>query len=235
MIKKIQRKWLPFSLEALAPWFVNFTMKFDEYHTTLGFVAADLATVGNDNAVVLWLAESQAVAEANLDGFRKFRDETLYNIGGSPTPVLPPTALPAPPAALATEIIERLIHLVDRIQMANGYTESIGAALGIVASEGSGAPKTIKPTIQLFAAASNYETAVVVANRADSDMFNVQARTMTSDAWKTVKSGTGKSINVTLTPTVPGQSEKFLVRVQLLKKNDPYGQPSDPAYVTVSP
>jgi hypothetical protein len=66
-------------------------------------------------------------------------------------------------------------------------------------------------------------------------MFDVQSRTMTSDVWTTIKSGTGKTLTVRFNPTTPGQPEKFLVRVQLLRKNEPYGQPSDPAYVTVTP
>lgn len=235
-MKIIKKKWLPRTLEALAPWFANFAMKFDEFAVGLGFVAADVAKVQNDNLMVQWLANAQTVAEANLDGFRKFRDESLYGEKGDPAPVDPSTALPPQPAALTTNIVERLIKLVERIQIADGYTESIGAALGIVAApEGSISAGEVKPTIQLFPAAGNYEAAIVVAGRGASDMFDVQARPMTSDTWTTVKSGTGKSIDFKLVPTTPGQPEKFLIRVQLLRKNQPYGQPSDPAYVTVAP
>jgi hypothetical protein len=235
-MKKRYYKWLPSKLEALAPWFANFALKFDEFAIALGFVAADVTRVQNDSAMVSWLAEAQSVAEANLDAFRTFRDETLYGENGDPTPVAPPTALPAQPATLTTDIVERLVKLVERIQLSDDYTQAVGEALGIVAAPGSVPPPAeVKPTIQLFAAQGDYEAEVVVALRGDSDMFDVQARTMTSDVWKTVKSGTGKTITVRLDPTTPGQPEKFLVRVQLLRKNEPYGQPSDPAYVTVSP
>lgn len=236
MIKRYQRKWLPYALEALAPWFSNFTLKFDEFAVGLGFVAADVVTVQNDNAVVQWLLDAQQAAEANLDSFRKFRDETLYGEKGDPTPVDPSSTLPAQPAALTTNIIERLIKLVERIQLSDTYTEAVGVALGIVVPpDGNVSSENVKPTIQVFPAQNNYEAAAVVANRGNSDMFNIQSRTMSSDAWTTIKSGTGKSVNFTLTPTTPGQPEKFLVRVQLLRKNEPYGQPSDPAYVTVAP
>jgi hypothetical protein len=236
MIKKLKRSWLPVSLEALSPWLSNFALKFDEVALGLGFTAADVKIVQDDNTVVQWLLDAQQAAEANLDAFRKFRDETLYGEKGDPTPVDPPTTLPPQPSTLTTTIIERLVKLVERIQLADNYTPAIGAALGIVTTpEGGISPENVKPTIQIFPAQNNYEAAAVVANRGSSDMFNVQSRTMTSDDWKTVKSGTGKSVNFTLTPTTPGQPEKFLVRVQLLRKNEPYGQPSDPAYVTVSP
>jgi len=39
----------------------------------------------------------------------------------------------------------------------------------------------VKPTIQLFPAQNNYETAVVVSLRGDSDMFNVQAQSLSTD------------------------------------------------------
>jgi hypothetical protein len=235
-MKKRYYKWLPNKLEALAPWFVNFALKFDEFAIGLGFVAADVTKVQNDSAMVSWLAEAQRVAEANLDAFRTFRDESLYSENGDPTPVAPPTALPAQPATLTTEIIERLAKLVERIQLADNYTEAIGEALGIVSTPNSTqTPAEVKPQIQASPLQGNYEAEVFVSLKGDSDMFDVQARTMTSDVWMTVKSGTGKGITVRLNPTTPGQPEKFLVRVQLLRRNEPYGKPSDPVYVTVTP
>jgi hypothetical protein len=223
-------------LEALVPWFSNFALKFDEFAIALGFVAADVTKVQQDDKMVQWLLNAQQAAEANLDAFRQFRDESLYGEKGDPAPVDPPTTLPAQPAPLTTNIIERLVKLVERIQIADTYTDTIGEALGIVTTAGDDiSPANVKPTIQLFPAQTGYEAAIVVANRANADMYNIQSRPMNSDVWTTVKSGVGKSVNFQLTPTTPGQPEKFLVRVQLLKKNEPYGQPSDPAYVTVSP
>ena len=236
MIRIIRKKWLPRTLETLAPWFVNFALKFAELAAGLGFAAADVTKVQQDSETVQWLLDAQITAEANLDTFRKFREASLYGEKGDVVPVEPSMPLPPLPAVLNYAIVERLIKLVERIQLADNYTEAVGAALGIVAAtDGGFSPGDVKPTIQLFPAASNYEAAAVIANRGNSTMFDLQARTMTSDVWKTVKSGTGKSVNFTLTPTTPGQPEKFLVRVQLLRKNEPYGQPSDPAYVTVSP
>jgi hypothetical protein len=236
MLRKIQRRWLPFTLEALVPWFANFAFKFDEFAIGLGFVAADVTKMQQDYETVQWLLDAQKSAEANLSAFRKFRDETLYGEKGDPTPVEPPTALPAQPAVLTITVIERLIKLVERIQLSDSYTEGIGAALGIVTAPGDDiSPANVKPTIQLFPAQSGYEFAVVINGRADADMANAEIRRQNSEKWTTIKSGTGKSLSVNIAPTVEGQPEKLEVRVQLLKKNAPYGQPSDPAYVTVSP
>jgi hypothetical protein len=236
MPKRIQRKWLPLGLEALAPWFANFALKFDEFAVKLGFVAADVTKVQNDNLMIQWLADAQAVAEANLDSFRKFRDESLYDEKGDPAPVDPSTALPPQPAVLTTEIIERLVKLVERIQLADTYTESIGAALGIITSpEGAISPENVKATMRLFPAQSGYELAIVIEGRGNADMADAQIRRQNSEQWTTVKTGTGKSLNVTIVPTTPGQPEKIEVRVRLFRKNEPYGQASDPAYVTVNP
>lgn len=235
-MKKRFYKWLPRTLETLAPWFANFTLKFDEFAVGLGFTAADVTKVQNDNLMIQWLSDAQRAAKANLDSFRKFRDESLYGEKGDPIPVEPPTSLPAQPAILTTNIMERLTLLVERIYLSDNYTEATGEALGIVASSADNlTPDNVKPAIQLFPTQNSYEAIVTVSARGNSDIFNVQVRNMTSDVWTIVKSGTGKTLTFQLKPTTPGQSEKFLVRVQLLRRNEPYGQPSDPAYVTVTP
>jgi hypothetical protein len=235
-MKKRTYKWLPRTLEGLAPWFANFAFKFAGYYTSLGFVAADLAQVENDSVMVQWLLDAQHGAQTNLDAFRAYRDETLYGEKGDPTPVEPPAALPPMPAATTTEILERLSLLVERIQLADNYTEAIGEALGIIAAPGDSlSPDNVKPTIQTYPAQTGYEFAVIVSGRGDADMLNVEIRRMNQETWTTVKSGTGKGVDVTITPTTAGQPEKIEVRVQLLRKNEPYGQPSDPAYVTVTP
>ena len=49
------------------------------------------------------------------------------------------------------------------------------------------------------------------------------------------KLANGKSADVSVTLTTPGQPEQVQVRVQLLKNNTNYGQLSDASYVTVNP
>jgi hypothetical protein len=236
-MRKRYFEWLPRRLEALAPWFANFALKFDEFSATLGFAAADVTKVQQDAAVVQWLADAIATAEANLRAFRDYRDEILYNEKGDAAPVAPPTGLPAQPAVMTAEIVERLDKLVNRIRLADNYTQAIGEALGIVPATGGSVvnPANLKPQIQLFPSQTGFMFTTVVSLRGDADMFEVQIRRAGSESWQTVKSGTGKSVDVTVAPTAPGTPEKLEARVILLRKNQPYGQPSDPAYVTVSP
>jgi len=76
----------------------------------------------------------------------------------------------------------------------------------------------------------------VVANRAESDQWEVQASpTTAAPNWAFVKAATGKSTDVTFTPTTPGQPQQFQIRIQLKRNNVNYGQLSDPVFVTVNP
>lgn len=234
-MKILKRLWLPTSLVALAPWYANFALKFAEYATHLG-LAADLPFVIEDNLTIQWMADADEVAKANLDGFRKFRDESLYAEKHSDAPSEPVTALPTPPAKLTWAIIQRLINLVERIELSPGYTSDIGAQLGIIPPQTGGvSPASVKPTVQVFAAQSGYQLSVVVSDRAESNMFEVEIRRAGQETWTVVKTASGKSIDLTIEPTVAGKPEQIQVRVQLKKNNADYGQPSDAVYVTVNP
>lgn len=235
MLKFIQRIWLPRTLESLAPWFANFNLKFAQFAAALG-LATHTGNVAKDNDVVQWLLAAREAAEANDAGLRQFRDETLYAQKGDPAPVAPITTLPDPPAAWMTSIIERLDELVEKIFVADSYTEEIGVQLGIVVPKGEGiSPGSVKPTVKCDPAQSGYMFAVTVSNRGEADAADVEVRRAGSETWTVVKTFTGKSVDVTVSPTTPGQPEILQVRIQLKKKNENYGQPSDAVSVTVNP
>lgn len=140
-----------------------------------------------------------------------------------------------PPTALVAGVEQRSRERDARFKLSQAMTEAARLALDLVDAAQHISPDSVKPAVEPFPAAGNYEFALVVANRGESDMYDVQIRRKGSETWTTVKSGTGKSINVTVTPTTPGDAEQLQVRVQLKKKNANYGQPSDPVYVTVNP
>jgi len=235
MIKILKRLWLPTRLEALAPWYANFTLKFTQYAAQLG-LAADLPFVIEDNATIQWAADANEVAKTNLSGFIKFRDELLYAEKHSDAPTAPVTDLPPAPAKLTWAIIQRLVNLGERIELAPGYTSDVGAQLGIIPPQANGvSPADVKPTAQVFAAQNGYQFSVVVSNRAESNMFEVEIRRAGQENWTIVKVASGKSIDVTIEPTAQGKPEQIQVRVRLKKNNADYGQPSDAVYVTVNP
>ena len=122
-----------------------------------------------------------------------------------------------------------------RYKLADDYTREIGIALGIVENTEHISPESVKPTFEAHPAQMGYEAALVIANRGKSTMSKALGQKTGSPKWIELASGTGKSINVQITPTTDGQPERLLVMIQLYKDNEPYGQPSDPQYVTFNP
>lgn len=236
MINFIRREWLPRALPDLAVWFVNFAKQFADVFASLGFTAADNTSVQNDNATVQWLNDSMQVNEASAAAMRSFRDQTLYGEKNDAPPDVPSTGLPAPPAALTASIVQRVVNLKEKIELANGYTPDIGALLGIVVPPTGGISEAdVKPTLKAFPAAENYDFAVVVENRAKSDQNELQYRVMNQEKWESLLRFTGKSADARYKPTPEGQPVKIEVRILLYRKNEKYGQPSDAVYVTLNP
>ena len=66
-------------------------------------------------------------------------------------------------------------------------------------------------------------------------MWKLFGRKLNSEKWTELASGTGKSGTVKITPTSEGSPERMEIMIQLFKANEPYGQSSDPQYVTFNP
>ena len=213
MLNFIRRTWLPRTLESLAPWFANFRLKFTQFSATLG-LATHNTSVTDDNTVVQWLLAAREAMDANDAGLRQFRDETLYAQKGDPA----------------------LDELVEKIFVADNYTDEIGVQLGIVVPPSEGiSPDSVKPTAKCDPAQNGYMFSVTISGRGEADAADVEIRRAGSETWTTAKTFTGKSVDVTITPTTPGQPEMLQVRIQLKKKNENYGQTSDAVSVTVNP
>jgi hypothetical protein len=228
--------FFPTNLAARAAFYQNFSTQFTVLGVGLGFTAGDIASVNNDNDVFQFLAQAIVQIEAYENAIRQYRIIITEGDIGDATPQFPANPSLTLPASVMTGMFERLNDWVSRIRVAPGYTDEIGALLGILPSQSDSiSPGDVKPTIQAFAAQGGYEFSVVVANRAESDMWDVEIRRAGQEKWNAVKTATGKSVDVEITPTTAGQPEQLQVRVQLKKKNDKYGQPSDAVYVTVNP
>jgi hypothetical protein len=231
MIKKPNLKWLPRTLEALAPWFANFALKFAQFAGELGFDADEVTAVTNDNLVVQWLLDAEHAFEANLDGFRSFRDETLYAEKNDPAPAEPVTVLPAAPALFTTAIIERLVNLVERIRLSDKYTPEIGEQLGITGSESDSiAPENWKPVLKVKAL-PNYQVQVEFV-RGDASGILLESEDDGADTWSEI----GKFFGSPAVFTVNGGAPKALnLRGRLLQKNDPVGDYSDTVQIVTTP
>lgn len=231
MIKRPRKKFLPQTLEALAPWFSNFALKFDQFAVGLGFALTDVQSVNNDNLVVQWLLDAEEAFEANMDGFRNFRDGTLYGEKNDPAPVEPVTVLPATPAILTTSIIARLVKLVERIQLSDTYTDDIGAQLGILGTEpDSIAPENWKPVLKVKAVPGNQIQVEFV--RGDASGILLEMENDGLDTWTEA----GKFFGSPAILTVNGNAPQAVnLRGRFLQKNDAVGNYSDTVNVVTNP
>jgi hypothetical protein len=207
----------------------------DQYAAAAGATAADIASIQEDFTNMEWIMKLVVLAEEYKTTAFRIKLKFLRGELNEPLGAFVDAPDASPPSALKAGVEKRSRERDQRFLRSQTMNEAARIALDLVDEPANVSPETVKPTIEPFAAAGNYEFALVVANRGQSDMYDVQAQRKGSDTWTVVKSATGKSVNVTVAPTTPGQAERLLVRVQLKRKNENYGQPSDPAYVTVNP
>jgi hypothetical protein len=236
MLRKRILVWLPRTLAALAPWMANFALKFEQFAISLGLTAGDIAQVNKINDTVQWLLAAKEAMDANAKGFNMFRDETLYLDKDDPAPLTPITTMPEPPVEVVWGIVDILDNLVGRIKLANLYTDEIGAQLGILPPPtGSISPEDLDVKGEYFPAAGGHEMAVVASNRGKADQAVLQIRVVGQEKWLNAKTFTGKGTNYAYEDAPEGQPIQIQARIQLMKNNQPYGNPSAAVYVTLNP
>jgi len=227
--------WFPTNLPARAMWFQNFATQFAIVAVSLGFTAADIASVENDNQVIQFLADIHNQLKAFEEAVRQYRVIITEEAIGKATPQFPANPAFDLPVVIPTGIFERLNKLRTRIMAADAYTDEIGALLDILPKQSDSiASADAKPTIQVSAAQMGYLFSLMVSGRAEADSWEVWILRK-GGTWTNAKTAVGKSLDVTITPTTAGEAEQMQVRIQLRKNNQNYGQPSDIVYVTVNP
>ena len=228
------RNWFPQNLPARAAWFVNFKTQFLIVAASLGLDSYNGA-VSNDSDVMQFLAQTVVELDAYKEAVRQYRIIITEKPTGEPTPQFPANPNFALPKVIDTGIFDRLKELVEKIRAASSYTDEIGALLGILPTQPTSiTPDEIKPAIKVTAAFTDYKF-TVHATRMGMSAYRVQIRRMESEVWTDAAFSQTSDCEVTVVPTVAGQPERLQVRVILLDKNQPVGQPSDPVYVTVNP
>ncbi len=227
--------WFPTNMAARVLWYANFNKQFALLATDLGFDAADVTSVINDNAVMQFLGNTSVEMEAFNEAVRQYRIIITEHKVGDPMPDFPAVPVLTLPVEIPTGMFERLSDLVDRIRLADNFTTEVGAMLGINPAQPTPPdPNTLKPTIKATPLFESYKFDAFVM-RMKMDGFKVQIRRMDSETWSDAGFGTSSPLKVTIQPTTPGQPERLQVRALLTKKNEVIGQPSDPVYVTVNP
>lgn len=172
-------------------------------------------------------ADKQAAFAIKTSMFRGVIGESV-----AAPPVFPTLTFATTPLSGSREIT---MNRNKRFMLGPKYSAEIGEALLIEApKKASLIPGEQKPDLHLFGAATNHHFSCVVEKRAESDMWQLWVQRK-GGGWELQGTYNGKSIDVSMTLTTPGEPEQILCRVQLRKNNEDYGQPSDPAYVTLNP
>ncbi len=201
----------------------------------LGFTAATVTEVANDNESFQFLASNTGAIDSFVDAVRQFRIFLTEGNIGEPNPDYPTNPTAVPSIDVPTGIFERLDDLVKRIRVAPNYTPEIGALLGIIGSTPLPTPpEDLKPVIKASESMAGYKFNVNVT-RLGMTAFKVQVQKSGEATWTDSTFATNNPAQVVVSPTVPGQPERVLVRAWLLDKNEEVGLPSDPTYVTANP
>ena len=205
------------------------------YQTEIGATAGDITEITRDKTILRFVVDRGNIVEAGKKATNAIKVHVFEgdeDIAVANYPVFPTDA---PPAALVGGCLGRFRERNQRFKSAKGYTKEIGIALGIEDTQQGVVPESVKPTLVATPAQTGYLAAAVIGNRAESSMWKIFGRRLNSENRQEIASGTGKSGDITITPTTPGQPEKMELTVQLYKNNEPYGQLSDAVAVTFNP
>lgn len=206
------------------------------YKADLDATVAEQTAITEDLANLVYIRDFVETFDADKKSVTKIKQDLFNGDQSKPISAFPTFAAGALPFPNAEpNALSRHNATNARWKTAPGYTEQIGLAMAIVSPPPSNViPGDVKPTINVFAAANNHHFSVVVSGREQADSWEVWIQRK-GGGWTKAAFGTGKSADVDVALTTPGEAEQILVRVQLRKANADYGQVSEPAYVTLNP
>ncbi len=228
--------WYPSSMDALAAWWANFVLRRGEFEAKYAILATEKTPLNNVGAWIEYWVEARHV----FDELGTQQSSYFNTIAGNDPTADPPlpitwTMPPGVPAEVPPGVEKYIRDIRREVVGLTNYAKADGEAMGFEATASQPiSPGDVKPTIQVFAAAHNYGATIVVTGREGATMWDVYILRKGGN-WTKLTTCEGKSGDVTITPTTPGDAEQIQVYVQLRKSNADYGQPSDPAYVTVNP
>lgn len=227
--------WMASTYAGKAAMCSNILAKIDSVSAVLTLTVAQVDRIKLLCEEYLNVYEYTVQTQASGHSVTEWRDQILNGVLDKPAPD-PPAAIPyTAVVGSITGWVEAFREMRELIVAQAGYTRAIGEDLMIVKPVTESPDQgSVQPTIQAHGAQSGYVFAIVVSGREKADMWEVQIKQGDGD-WVTKGSYTGKSADITITPTTPGQPEQIQVRVQLRKSNANYGQLSQIATVTVNP
>jgi len=211
------------------------TQSINQYKNEAGADGAEITELDNDYGNMNAIMDFCPLAEEYKTTAFGIKRTLIRGKIGEPVGDMMNAPAFTPPAALNAGIAERSRERDGRWKRAKTMTEAARIALDLLDTPNNVSPETTKPTFEAHPAQMGYEVALVVAHRGKSNMWKVLAQKANSTKWFELATMTGKSGNISIEPSVEGQPERLLLMIQLYKNNEPYGQPSDPQYVSFNP
>lgn len=228
---------LPRTDTELALWLTNFSTSFAAHATALGFTAADVSAVNADAAMLNYVVgELLPTYKTALQARTSFKNRMVFGPATAAAAALPPPpATGTAPALVPTGILPRLRNLVQRIQLAPGYTEDIGLDLGINGPEGGpSAPGTPpKPTVK--ARSNGPGTVQLDFSKEKFDGVLVEGLRDGEDGWQSLGLDSYSPYIDDRPPKVAGKPEMRQYRVRYMLRDQPTGEWSDIVTATFVP
>ena len=227
------KRWFPTTLVDRAAWIDNFAKQFAMVALSLGFSAADIASMTQDAEDFRALARATTAAEAYMAAIRAFRVSVSEDKVGSPHPVFPTLTITPPPNNVPAGIFQRLDERVQRIRVAPAYTSDIGALLGIIPSGPQSIVESeLVPEIRPSVLPGN--VVEVRFTRGDTDGIFIQIKLDKEAHWTSVGRFM-RSPAVIEVPDGTGAPRAVQIRGRYLIGNDPVGQNSNTVSVVTTP
>jgi len=223
-------------MDELAVWWRNFTLRRPEFESKYQVLKTNGAAL---IAIGAWMGY-WVDTRHTFDDMSKQLSKYYSDIAGKDPLVDPPSPIvwtlpPGTPAEVPTGIEEFIRDIRREVVALTNYSKADGEAMGFEATKSAPiSPNLLKPAIQLFGAANNNHFSIVVTGRGEATMWDVYFLRK-GGTWTKHTTAEGKSADITVPLTTPGDAEQIQVYVQMRKANADYGQPSDPVYVTLNP
>lgn len=214
------RSYVPQSQQERAAWFQNFSVQFAAAANSLGFTAAQVTAVTDDNSDVQFCAAATVELEAFITAFRQYRKTLMEGDTGDPTVNYPPNPTAVPTAKVPTGIFERLDNLVGRIRLSPGYTPEIGALLGIL-PQSTGRPAPEQPTLKTDSLPGSVVKVKFV--RGESDGVALEMKIDNAETWSDAGRFYSSPVELVIPANAQNLPRAVQFRARYVEGNTPVG------------
>ena len=228
------QKWFPTNRTERAAWFNNLAKQFTILGPILGFTAAEIQAVTDDNNVVQFLATTIASLESYRKGVIEYRNILCEGRVGATKPTFPLNPSFVLPVDLPTGIYQRLDAIVARIRVAPTYKSEIGAQLGILPQKAEPlAPHDLKPSITVTSMPKSILVVKFVRGRSQGVILELQ--TGKEDIWKPAGKFYVSPANIEIPPSDNDGPQEVRLRARYVVDDSPAGLYSDVVAVVTTP